>query len=158
MANATAGRGACPTPYLQLSDFPSKLGCESIVLSTDAIESFTKRQADQPARFCAPVPTIGGPIDCCLPCPITDWVYSDGTSSAERFKRVDAEMKIRLRCPTHCCQLAQCSWHDMLCDLAHKLPCPARQTDQPALSDCRFRHRTWSYAGELLSRVIRRLR
>ncbi|CAD6564432.1 MAG: hypothetical protein ASARMPREDX12_002659 [Alectoria sarmentosa] len=28
-------------------------------------------------RFCAPVPSAHGTVDCCLPCPITDWVYSD---------------------------------------------------------------------------------
>ena len=39
-------------------------------MSTDTI-------ADLPGRFCAPVPTIEGIIDCCLPCPVTDWVYSD---------------------------------------------------------------------------------
>ncbi|KAG8527042.1 uncharacterized protein KY384_008471 [Bacidia gigantensis] len=58
MANETLGRGACTAPFLQLSEFPSKYGYHQ-------------------SRFCAPVPSLEGPIDCCLPCPITDWVYSD---------------------------------------------------------------------------------
>lgn len=158
MANATAGRGSCPAPYLQLSDFPSKLGCEYTIRSADPVERCTNRKADLPGRFCAPVPTIQGPIDCCLPCPITDWVYSNGTSSAGGYNRVVAEMEIRLRRPTNCCELAKCSWYDMLCQPAHKLPCPACQTDLPALFDCRLGHCTWSHAGKSIARAIIRLR
>ncbi|KAL9103423.1 MAG: hypothetical protein Q9163_001525 [Psora crenata] len=58
MANVTAGRGACNAPFLQQSEFPNQIGYMS-------------------GRFCAPVPTTEGSIDCCLPCPVTDWVYSD---------------------------------------------------------------------------------
>ena len=38
---------------------------------------------DLPGRFCAPIPSLKGPIDCCLPCPVTDWVYSDGMYNEE---------------------------------------------------------------------------
>ena len=31
-------------------------------------------------RFCAPAP---GSIDCCLPCPMTGWVYSDSESFSD---------------------------------------------------------------------------
>ncbi|KAL6715922.1 hypothetical protein ACLMJK_006883 [Lecanora helva] len=51
-------RGACTPPFLQLSKFDSTVGY-------------------LPGRFCAPVPTLEGTVNCCLPCPITDWVYSD---------------------------------------------------------------------------------
>lgn len=34
--------------------------------------------SDLQGRLCAPVPSAEGTVDCCLPCPITDWVYSDG--------------------------------------------------------------------------------
>ncbi|KAL8682425.1 MAG: hypothetical protein Q9186_001546 [Xanthomendoza sp. 1 TL-2023] len=58
MANITEGRGSCVAPFLELSRFPSKEGY-------------------QPGRFCAPVPSRGGSIECCLPCPVTSWIYSD---------------------------------------------------------------------------------
>lgn len=34
-----------------------------------------------PGRFCAPVPSSAGTIECCLPCPVADWIYSDGMSA-----------------------------------------------------------------------------
>lgn len=58
MANITVARGLCSAPFLQLSNFPSTVGYLD-------------------GRFCAPVPSAEGTVDCCLPCPITDWVYSD---------------------------------------------------------------------------------
>lgn len=59
MANVTTiARGLCTAPFLQLSNFPGKVGYLE-------------------GRFCAPVPSAEGMVDCCLPCPITDWVYSD---------------------------------------------------------------------------------
>ncbi|KAL8905531.1 MAG: hypothetical protein Q9171_006627 [Xanthocarpia ochracea] len=59
MANTTEGRGLCVAPFLELSRFPSQEGY-------------------LPGRFCAPVPSLGGTIECCLPCPVTSWIYSDG--------------------------------------------------------------------------------
>lgn len=29
-------------------------------------------------RLCQPFPTLQGNVSCCLPCPATDWIYSDG--------------------------------------------------------------------------------
>ncbi|KAL8755290.1 MAG: hypothetical protein Q9199_003756 [Rusavskia elegans] len=58
MANTTEGRGLCVAPFLQRSLFPSQEGY-------------------LPGRFCAPVPSLGGSIECCLPCPATSWIYSD---------------------------------------------------------------------------------
>jgi hypothetical protein len=29
-------------------------------------------------RLCLPTPTLVGNVSCCLPCPSTDWTYSDG--------------------------------------------------------------------------------
>lgn len=34
-------------------------------------------EADLDGRICAPVPSLQGVIECCLPCPIADWVYTD---------------------------------------------------------------------------------
>ncbi|KAL8848428.1 MAG: hypothetical protein Q9221_006535 [Calogaya cf. arnoldii] len=58
MANTTEGRGLCVAPFLQRLLFPSQDGY-------------------LPGRFCAPVPSMGGSIECCLPCPVTSWIYSD---------------------------------------------------------------------------------
>ncbi|KAL8840327.1 MAG: hypothetical protein Q9170_001342 [Blastenia crenularia] len=58
MANITEGRGSCVAPFLELSYFPSNEGY-------------------LPGRFCAPVPSARGSIECCLPCPVSDWIYSD---------------------------------------------------------------------------------
>lgn len=77
MANTTMGRGACTAPFLQLSNFDSTEGCKGSWLGT-ITQNSAKRLADLPGRFCAPVPSAEGIIQCCLPCPITDWVYSDG--------------------------------------------------------------------------------
>ena len=79
--------------------------------------------ADLPGRFCAPVPSVEGTIQCCLPCPITDWVYSDGESYIRtEARRRNTEHVHRLRCHTESCQLAQCCGHGMLCVIAHNLP------------------------------------
>ncbi|KAF2459702.1 hypothetical protein BDY21DRAFT_176427 [Lineolata rhizophorae] len=55
MANLTELRGACPPPFLDVSQF-----------SVDG--GFTA------GRFCAPT----GQATCCLPCPATDWIYPRG--------------------------------------------------------------------------------
>ncbi|KAK2060508.1 hypothetical protein LY76DRAFT_411588 [Colletotrichum caudatum] len=54
MANATL-RGICPAPFYDARLFP-----------TD--EGFID------GRLCQ---SLGGPIQCCLPCPLTDWVYPE---------------------------------------------------------------------------------
>ena len=79
MANITVGRGACSAPFLQLTKFPGNVGCEKQrlgIVSCQLAKTFT----DLDGRFCAPVPTAEGTVECCLPCPITDWVYSDSKS------------------------------------------------------------------------------
>ena len=77
MANVTMERGACTAPFLQLTNFKSSVGCKKLVPMV-VILKLTETSTDLPGRFCAPVPTAEGTVDCCLPCPITDWVYSDG--------------------------------------------------------------------------------
>lgn len=76
MANTTISQGLCTAPFLQLSNFPSNRGCGS---QTGCSNELYLQDADTSGRFCAPVPTTQGIIDCCLPCPLTDWVYGDGT-------------------------------------------------------------------------------
>lgn len=56
---ATMQRGLCPAPFYQEDVFPSEGGFIS-------------------GRFCKMTPTVMGNISCCLPCPATDWTYSDG--------------------------------------------------------------------------------
>lgn len=75
MANTTYERGRCARPFLELSKFSTAGGCMSAssllvlvwCLQTTVIEG----------RFCAQMPSAQGIVDCCLPCPMTDWVYSD---------------------------------------------------------------------------------
>ena len=76
MANLTMERGACAAPFLQRSQFDSSVGCKNTAIENG--RTLLIHLADLPGRFCAPVPTAEGTVDCCLPCPITDWVYSDG--------------------------------------------------------------------------------
>jgi len=77
MANTTAERGACAPPFLQLSNFDSTVGCKKPSLM-DFPRYFAETSTVLPGRFCAPVPTAQGTVECCLPCPVTEWVYSDG--------------------------------------------------------------------------------
>lgn len=46
----------------------------------DTRQHLADMRLDLQGRLCAPVPSAEGMVDCCLPCPITDWVYSDGSS------------------------------------------------------------------------------
>ncbi|TKA83893.1 hypothetical protein B0A55_00108 [Friedmanniomyces simplex] len=59
MANETLLRGNCLAPFYDVSAFPSEGGFVA-------------------GRFCAPITGLlpGNPT-CCLPCPVTDWVYSE---------------------------------------------------------------------------------
>lgn len=77
MANTTLERGACTAPFLQLSKFDGTAGCKVSILEI-TILNIAKTSTDLSGRFCTPVPTAQGTVQCCLPCPITDWVYSDG--------------------------------------------------------------------------------
>lgn len=79
MANTTLERGACTPPFLQLENFDSTVGCKDSIIRTLS-RPLIRSHSDLPGRFCAPVPTAQGTVNCCLPCPITDWVYSDGAS------------------------------------------------------------------------------
>ncbi|KAJ9615864.1 hypothetical protein H2200_001941 [Cladophialophora chaetospira] len=54
--------GQCPRPFLQESLFPSDGGFVT-------------------GRFCMPISQLQPNLTCCLPCPLTDWVYSDGFES-----------------------------------------------------------------------------
>ncbi|KIV90516.1 hypothetical protein PV10_07813 [Exophiala mesophila] len=51
-------RGFCPAPFLQEALFPETGGFLS-------------------GRFCMPIAALGN-ATCCLPCPVTDWTYSQG--------------------------------------------------------------------------------
>ncbi|EHY59374.1 G protein-coupled receptor gprM [Exophiala dermatitidis] len=61
MSSLSDLRGLCPAPFLQESVFPDTGG-------------FT------PGRFCMPLPDLHN-LTCCLPCPLSDWAYSDGFES-----------------------------------------------------------------------------
>ncbi|EXJ87048.1 hypothetical protein A1O3_04005 [Capronia epimyces CBS 606.96] len=54
-------KGSCPSPFLQESAFPITGGFV-------------------PGRFCMPIAELQN-LTCCLPCPLTDWTYSDGFES-----------------------------------------------------------------------------
>lgn len=56
--------------------------------TSQAHRARTNAYADIKGRFCAPVPSLEGTITCCLPCPITDWVYSDGLSHDESYLKI----------------------------------------------------------------------
>ncbi|SMR54904.1 unnamed protein product [Zymoseptoria tritici ST99CH_3D1] len=64
MANNSLGlagitfNGACPAPFLDLSDYPHTGGNIN-------------------GRFCGPSNILPGGPSCCLPCPATQWVYSE---------------------------------------------------------------------------------
>lgn len=77
MANITVERGACSAPFLQMSKFDRTAGCKNSIL-TITTQNLAETSTDLDGRFCAPVPSAKGTVQCCLPCPITDWVYSDG--------------------------------------------------------------------------------
>ena len=63
-------------------------------------------------RLCAPVPTLAGPIDCCLPCPVTDWVYPDSKAiSTQHVSHRKLTLSPRFLYPFKNCELAQCRRH-----------------------------------------------
>lgn len=76
------GQGACPTPFLDASQFPATGGCKlseffdaskpSDFLSIWDIAT-DKRLSVIDGRFCS---ALLGPT-CCLPCPQTEWLYPD---------------------------------------------------------------------------------
>ncbi|SLM34364.1 GPCR, family 2-like [Lasallia pustulata] len=65
MADSSLSTNICPAPFLAQSGFASTGG-------------FIR------GRLCAPVPTLKGTINCCLPCPMTEWVYPDNFSQMAR--------------------------------------------------------------------------
>ena len=71
-----AFQGLCPGPFLEQALFPSSGGCSFSALLHCLTVSLM--EAVLPGRFCLPTPTVNGTVSCCLPCPATDWVYSDG--------------------------------------------------------------------------------
>ena len=93
---ATLLQTVCPTPFLSLGDFPYTAGCTLVSLLPLACTLLKIFQAND-SRVCAPSPL--GKAMCCLPCPLTDWVYPDsrfntsfhfkcqGSNSINRFQR-----------------------------------------------------------------------
>jgi hypothetical protein len=74
-------QGDCPQPFFQETQFPATGGC---MLSHSSSELACRVTATLLTgvvllgRLCLPTPTLAGNISCCLPCPSTDWIYSDG--------------------------------------------------------------------------------
>ncbi|GAB7344719.1 hypothetical protein MBLNU457_3189t1 [Dothideomycetes sp. NU457] len=62
MGNSTL-YGACPPPFYDASLFPDSGGLVT-------------------GRFCLPAGELGGLASCCLPCPSTQWLYSDQSFDA----------------------------------------------------------------------------
>ena len=75
MANSTIGGGECPHPFLPLADFPYTAGC--MFVTYNPYVNHSNLAIDESSRLCAPLPASGGSLFCCLPCPMTDWVYPD---------------------------------------------------------------------------------
>lgn len=53
----------------------------------------------QSGRLCLPTPARGSPgnsIECCLPCPVTDWVYEDGMEWTQPAVITEADGLLRL--------------------------------------------------------------
>lgn len=130
MANITVERGACTAPFLQMSKFDGTAGCKNSI-SIITTQNLAKTSTDLNGRFCAPVPSAEGTVQCCLPCPITDWVYSDGERRTGMLMHMlwSTEGVLRLRHYTESCELAQCRGHGMLRVDAYYLPCLAGVED-----------------------------
>ena len=81
MANHSIGQGECPLPFLQLSNFPYTGGCMILFsvffLHVTCLTLITV----EAGRLCTPIPLPQGLVECCLPCPLTEWVYPASTSS-----------------------------------------------------------------------------
>ena len=75
MIDTQSLHGACTPPFLQSSNFQSTKGCRSLYLEFKQLCADT--YLDIPGRFCAQVPSFNGTIECCLPCPLTEWVYPE---------------------------------------------------------------------------------
>lgn len=76
MANATlpsssALRGLCPAPFYDMSNFGTG-GCKFRTLRR-LYNCLTL--LDAAGRFCAPISQIQAGLNCCLPCPATDYFY-----------------------------------------------------------------------------------
>lgn len=54
-------RGYCPAPFFQADKFSDGGFLDG--------------------RLCQPTQSTGGNVTCCMPCPITDWIYADGFES-----------------------------------------------------------------------------
>ena len=133
MANGTTGRGLCQAPFLQLSEFPYTGGCK---LWPDARVSLvlTGLYTVEYGRLCAPVPTLAGPIDCCLPCPVTDWVYPDSMAiSTQPVRHRKLTISPRFLYPFENCELAQCRRHRPVYYTPPILYCPSNTKDTSTL-------------------------
>jgi hypothetical protein len=76
MSNDTSSllRGLCPAPFYDASKFDLG-GCKYTIVSP---VSYILTNTVVDGRFCAPVPIAKGLV-CCLPCPMTDYLYPSGT-------------------------------------------------------------------------------
>lgn len=87
-------------------------------------------------RLCSVVPSAEGMIDCCLPCPATDWVYSDSESSAARRNvTISSIAPFRLQYPSGHNRLAQRNRNSMLCLTVAFVPGASGGKKQSALSE-----------------------
>lgn len=69
------GNVTCPEPFLNADAFNTTDGCEYLsrkLPDTQRIHC-ANINLDVPGRFCG---DIGG-VECCLPCPVYDWVWPD---------------------------------------------------------------------------------
>lgn len=82
MANTTLNsplRGLCPAPFYDASKFGLD-GCECSTSNPSSLLTAIVVGG----RFCAPVEQIRKGLHCCLPCPMTDYLYPPGQSGTWR--------------------------------------------------------------------------
>ena len=137
MANITSSQGDCPAPFLQLSNFPYRGGCAYFRSLLPSIENHTNVNIVEASRLCAPIPSPHGPVSCCLPCPLTDWVYPDSMSRLyPSGRRSLLTVDTRLHTSYKCRQLAQCRQSDMLRFTATIVRYTSGSADPSTLSHC----------------------
>jgi hypothetical protein len=129
-------QGDCPRPFFQETQFPATGGCMSDSASQLAclVTATLLTCVVLSGRLCLPTPTLAGNVSCCLPCPSTDWIYSDGVPlSSLRILTSEFLMLCRVRTTYRDSKLGQCCCprNNMLATaLLHRV---TRQVDAPAL-------------------------
>ena len=95
------GGSLCPAPFIDSGQFNDSLGCKPFLGTSLLTFALTSLPIDLEGRLCQ---KITKDVQCCLPCPVTEWIYADS------FHRITVLVEWAACLSVLCCMFLMVSW------------------------------------------------